>query len=74
MRSYYAVQGNIVRNGAWIEMIKWARKAVVLNELPVQLLTARAGEKSARIIAEIDVGGERLITQGRIMSVKNLRG
>ena len=74
MRSFFAKQGNAVHSGGWLSVVLWARVAVKQDEIPVQILSARAGEKFARVIAEISLDGEKLIRDGRIIKVKFLRG
>ena len=74
MRSYYAKQASIVHEGGWLAVVEWGRCSLKKNNVPVQLLTARPGEKYARVIGEISLDGERLVNQGRFLLVKSLRG
>lgn len=73
MRSYYAKQVNVVYCGGWNSVVMWARRAVKADPIPVQLLTARGGEKFARIIAEVSCDGERVVHHGRTIKLKVLR-
>ena len=74
MRSFFAKQGNAVHSGGWLSVVLWARVAIEQDDTPVQILSARAGDKIARVIAEISLDGERLIRGGRIIKLKLLRG
>ena len=73
MRSYFLVQGKFVDEGGWDFVLRLARQRVLLNSNPVRIFTARAGEKSARIVAEIDSDGERKILGGRLCRLCYLR-
>lgn len=72
MRSYFAKQGNKLHQGGWVEVLAWARKEIDGDSTPIKLFTSRAGEPDARIVAEISTDGERLINEGRIISLKAL--
>ena len=72
MRSYFAVQGNMVYQGGWITVVDWGKRRIQISPLPVKLFTARGGDKNARVIAEITLDGERVIQDGRIVSLKAL--
>lgn len=73
MRSYFAKQGRTIHSDSWLNCIGWAREQITLTAKPVHILTARPGEKNARIVAEITTDGERRITDGRVIKVKELR-
>lgn len=72
MRSYFAKQGNKVHNGGWLDVLMWARQEIKSNPTPVKLFSCRGGETVARILAEITTDGERLINEGRTISLKTL--
>ena len=73
MRSYFAVHGEDVFQGGWVSVYLWAKQRTATNE-PVKILTARGGEKNARIIAEVTLDNVRIIGNGRVMSRKLLNG
>jgi len=72
MRSYFAVQEKNIYQGGWLSVIDWARRRIQFNPSPIKLFTAHAGDKNARIIAEITPDRERAIKGGRIISLKTL--
>ncbi len=72
MRTYFAVQGNKSFNSGWQQCLSWARHQIQENNSAIQLLTARAGDKEAVVIAEITTDGERMIKGGRALPVKRL--
>jgi len=72
MRSYFAKQGCVINAGGWLSVLIWARGAIKQSSTPVQLLSVRGGEISAKIIAEVSRDGERIISHGRIINVKAL--
>ena len=72
MRTFFAVQQHKTINAGWQQCLLWARQQILEHEAPVQLLTARADDKAAIIIAEVTVDHERMIEGGRAMSIKRL--
>ena len=68
MRSFIALQRRTAHPGGWLDCIAWAR-AHAKEGPPVRILTARAGERTARVVAEVSTDGERLITGGRVISL-----
>ena len=72
MLTFYAVQQKAVFNSGWLGCIEWAREQLQNNPAPIQILLARAGEKTARVVAEITPNGARMIRQGREVKVKGL--
>lgn len=68
-RSYFLVQGEYVDEGNWRYILFSARHRVMKSFIPVRILTARPGEKRARIIAELDQCGERLICDGWVVKL-----
>ena len=72
MKSYFAIQKSNCFSGGWGSCIQWAQESLQDNSAPIQILIARAGEKKARVIAEITLEGIRMIRQGRSMDVKRL--
>ncbi len=72
MRSYVALQGRTHYPGGWLDCIAWARQKAK-DGAPVRILTARAGEPTARVVAEISADSERLITGGRTVKLSTLR-
>ena len=72
MRSYFALQKNNLHSGGWSDVLYWAREKILKDSAPVKIFTARAGDRNARIVAEICVDEERLINDGRLMSLKDL--
>ena len=56
---------NNPHQGSWLDCLRWA----INSELPpVKILKVRAGEKNAKIIAEVENGLVRIIPQGRQVS------
>lgn len=72
MRTFFAVQQHKTINAGWQQCLLWARQQILEHEAPVHLLTARGGDKDAVIIAEITFDHERMIEDGRAMSIKRL--
>ena len=72
MRSYFALQGNMLHQGGWLTVITWSRCRIKFNPLPIQIFTARGGDKNALIVAEITPCGEKTVQGGRTISVKAL--
>ncbi len=72
MRSFIALQGHIAHPGGWLDCVAWARQQAK-DGAPVRVLTARAGEPTARVVAEISADSERLITGGRTVKLSKLR-
>jgi hypothetical protein len=65
VHSYIALQGRETKGGTFAECVLWARARVCKGSPPVKIARARAGEKHARVVAEIAPEGERLIRGGR---------
>ena len=74
MRSYFATQGKRVQTGGWQSVLVWANEQIQIDPTPVKILTARAGDNTARIVAEVTKKGGRFIEQGRSVSLRSLRG
>lgn len=72
MRSYFALQGNKLHQGGWLTVRDWGRRRIQISPSTVKLFTARGGDKNARVIAEITSDGERVIQDGRSVSLKAL--
>ncbi|MCX7099472.1 MAG: hypothetical protein NTV43_16380 [Methylococcales bacterium] len=72
MRTFFAVQQDKVFNSGWHQCISWARQQLQENKSTIQLLSARAGDKDAIVVAEITAQSERLIKGGRTLPVKRL--
>jgi hypothetical protein len=72
MRTYFAVQGNHSVNSGWQQCLSWARNQIQQDNRAIQLLTARAGDKEAVVIAEITNDGERMIAGGRALFINRL--
>ena len=73
MRTFIAVQQKKVFNSGWSGCVKWAQEQLQDNPAPIQILLARGGEKTARVVAEIAPEGLRMIGQGRTVEIKGLR-
>jgi len=73
MRSFFVITGSSARAGGWRECLLLAREMTQRNGSVVQIATARAGEKKARIVAEVTPSSERLIKNGRIIKIRRLR-
>ena len=74
MRSYFAAQSKRTYAGGWYAVLAWAGEQIKKDPTPIKLLTARPGERFAKIIAEITKDGMRIIEDGRQVSVKSLSG
>jgi len=72
MRTFFAVQDDKSFNSGWQQCLSWARQQIQVNNTAIQLLTARAGDKEAVVIAEITLDSERMIEGGRTLLVKRL--
>lgn len=72
MRTFFAVQQHKTINASWQQCLLWARQQILEHEAPVQLLSARGGDKEAVIIAEITLENERMIDGGRTILIKRL--
>jgi hypothetical protein len=72
MRTYFAVQDDKSFNSGWQQCLSWARHQILENNSAIQLLTARAGDKEAVVIAEITTDSERMIEGGRALPIKRL--
>ncbi|CAA9892796.1 conserved hypothetical protein [Candidatus Methylobacter favarea] len=72
MRTFFAIQQDKTSNSGWQQCLNWARQQIKEDDTPVQLLTARGGDKEAVVIAEITVERERMIENGRVLPVKRL--
>ena len=73
MRSYFAVQGSEVYQGGLLSVYNWSRgRATTTN--PVKILTARGGERNARIVFEVTPEMVRVIKDGRYLPVRELHG
>lgn len=72
MRTFFAVQDDKSFNSGWQQCLSWARQQIQENNTAIQLLTARAGDNDAVVIAEITINNERMIEGGRTLSVKRL--
>jgi hypothetical protein len=72
MRTFFAVQDDKSFNAGWHQCLSWARQQIQENHTAIQLLTARAGDKEAVVIAEITIDSERMIEGGRTLPVKRL--
>lgn len=73
MRTYFAIQGQTIHRQGFMNCLDWAAKQSEQSSKPIQILTARSGEPSAKIIAEVTPGKIRYLTGGRTISVKSLR-
>lgn len=74
MRSYFATQGKRVHADGWQGVLTWANEQIQSDPTPVKILTARAGDRTARIVAEVTQEGGRLIEQGREVPLRSLSG
>jgi hypothetical protein len=74
MRSYFATQGKRVQEGGWQSVLIWANEQIQTDPTPVKILTARAGDRTARVVAEVTQEGGRLIEQGREVPLRSLSG
>ena len=72
MRSYLAVRGRLAREGGWQDVMRWARHQIMQNPMPIKIVTARAGEPDARIVAEVTTEGVQMIRGGRKVAMKGL--
>lgn len=72
MKSYFAKQNHQVISGGFYQCLSWARERIQEHENPVLILVTRAGEKNAKIVAEIDSDGERRVIGGKIMPISRL--
>ncbi len=74
MTSYFALAGKEVYSGGFAQCVAWARSRVEADsEAVVKILRARAGEPTARVVAEVTREGERIIARGRHLPVSNLK-
>jgi hypothetical protein len=74
MRSYFATQGKRVHAGGWQSVLMWANEQIKIDQTLVKILTARAGDRTAKIVAEVTQEGGTLIEQGRQVPLKSLSG
>jgi hypothetical protein len=72
MRSFIALQRRTAHPGGWLDCVAWARERAQEGP-PVRILTARAEEHTARVVAEVTADGERLITGGRTVPLRQIR-
>ena len=57
--------------GSWLDCLRWALNS---EHTPVKIHKVRAGEKNAKVIAEVDNGLIRMIPHGRQVPFKSLSG
>jgi hypothetical protein len=74
MRSYFATQGKRVHTGGWQSVLMWANEQIQTDPTPVKILTARGGDRAARVVAEVTREGGRLIEQGRQIPLRSFSG
>lgn len=75
MRSYIAKSYGLVTAGGWGYCLNWAVDRIREDSSPlVKIHVVRAGEKQARVVAELTSEGIRLIPNGRYVSLRKLRG
>ena len=74
MRSYFATQGKRVHADGWQGVLMWAKEQIQNDPTPVKILTARAGDRTAKVVAEVTLEGGRLIEQGRQVPLRSLYG
>lgn len=74
MRVFIALHNRDIHRGGYVECLLWARrKAASEPAKPALVLTAKPGDKAARIIAEVTAAGERIILSGRLVPIRKLR-
>jgi hypothetical protein len=67
MSAYVAMARGATHWGSMGECIEWARSQAA--KTPVKILRARAGERHARIVAEVTADGWRLVRGRRTAAV-----
>lgn len=73
MRSFIAVIGKHSYCGGWRDCLEWSRAKIRDDHHAVaRIFAARAGERSARVVAEVEHGSERTIRNGRLVPVQKL--
>jgi len=55
--------------GSWLDCLRWALNS---EYSPVKIHKVRAGEKNAKVIAEIDNGLIRMIPHGRQVPLRSI--
>lgn len=73
MRTYAAQIGASVRWGPLADVSRWAAAESLERRAPVRILTARAGERQARVIAEAVNGQVVSTSSGRTVPLSTLR-
>jgi hypothetical protein len=73
VRAYFALHGTVTHHGAYHHCLDWCRRRVTGNSTSALVLTARAGQKTAKVIAEITAKGERIVLDGRLVPIRKLR-
>lgn len=74
MHCYFAIQGKHTHAGGWYSIATWATSQILLDSTTIKILKARAGEKNARVVAEITQEGMTAIENGRQVAVRSLSG
>ena len=73
MLTFIATDGKTKFSGGIVSCLDWASSRIQLgNSSVVKVLKVRAGEKNARVFAEVDALGIRMIERGRSVGVKVL--
>ena len=71
MKSFIAMDcKRNTQQGGYYGCLVWASKS---DNPPVKIYSIRAGEKNAKIVAEVEGDLVRVIHSGRIMPIKSLR-
>jgi hypothetical protein len=73
MRTYIGLHGGVIRHGGYQHCLNWCRGRVSGGSTAALVLTARPGEKAARVVAEVTSEGERAITNGRLVPLRKVR-
>ena len=74
MHSYFATQGKLTHAGGWYSVTAWASSQIQIDPTPVKILKARAGQKQARVIAEVTPEDIHSVQAGRQVAVRSLHG
>jgi len=60
--------------GGWLESLKWCESFIQENhDAAISIFHARPGERNASVIAEYTMDGVRMIRQGEVVRLKDLR-
>ena len=73
MRSYFAIHKDKVFRGSLMAVCNWSKGRATSTE-PVKILSARGGEKYARIVFEVTPEVVRVINNGRYLPVRKIHG